>query len=77
MVVVVEPVVEVVGIVVACVHEAGALVWHGGRGVEGERERERGRKVERRRVEGEKERGTRQPARRRLKRKGGSLAVTV
>lgn len=84
-----------VGIVVACVHEAGALEWHGGRGVDGEREREseldvalerlalewkereRGRKVERRRVEGEKERGTRQPARRRLKRKGGSLAVTV
>ena len=33
--------------------------------------------MERRRVEGEKERGTRQPARRRLKRKGGSLAVTV
>lgn len=29
-----------VGIVVACVHEAGALVWHGGRGVDGERERE-------------------------------------
>ena len=48
-----------VGIVVACVHEAGALEWHGGRGVDGERERERAGRRSRAAcpgVEGERER---------------------